>query len=69
MAKPISIKDTGGKSGGGAWKAVELIAGDLRCVTDSVTEDIVRCSDRTAEVSRGRSSRGSGEGANDRKSQ
>ncbi len=32
---PISIKDTGGKSGGGAWKAVELIAGDLLCVTES----------------------------------
>ena len=35
IGKPISIKDTGGKSGGGAWKAVELIAGDLLCVTES----------------------------------
>ena len=34
-----------------------------------VTEDIVRCSDRTAEVSRGRSSRVSGEGPNGRKGQ
>jgi FixJ family two-component response regulator len=33
IAKPISIKGTGGKSGGRAWKAVELIAGDLLCVT------------------------------------
>jgi hypothetical protein len=32
-----------------------------------VTEDIVRGSDRTAEVSRGRSSRHSDEGGNDRK--
>ena len=35
IAKPISIKDTGGKSGGRASKAVELIAGDLPCVTES----------------------------------
>ncbi len=35
IAKPVSIKDTGGKSGGCAWKAVELITGDLLCVTDS----------------------------------
>jgi hypothetical protein len=31
--KPISIKLTGGKSGGGASKAVELTSGDLRQVT------------------------------------
>jgi hypothetical protein len=35
IAKPISIKGAGGKSGGPAWKAVELIAGDLLCVTAS----------------------------------
>jgi hypothetical protein len=35
IAKPIFIKGTGGKSGGRAWKAVELIAGDLLCVTES----------------------------------
>ena len=29
IAKPISIKDPGGKSSGRAWKAVELITGDL----------------------------------------
>jgi hypothetical protein len=34
-AKPISIKLTGGKSGGCAWKAVELTSGDLRHVTES----------------------------------
>jgi hypothetical protein len=33
-AKPISIKSAGGKSGGGARKAVELTSGDLRRVTD-----------------------------------
>ena len=35
IGKPISIKGTGGKSGGRAWTAVELIAGDLLCVTYS----------------------------------
>jgi hypothetical protein len=34
IAKPISIKRTGGKSGGGASKAVELALGDLRHVTE-----------------------------------
>ena len=32
-AKPISIKLTGGKSGGCALKVVELTSGDLRPVT------------------------------------
>jgi hypothetical protein len=35
IAKPISIKLTGGKSGGCASKAVELTSGDLWHVTDS----------------------------------
>ena len=35
IAKPISIKGTGGKSDGRAWKAVELIAGGLLCVAES----------------------------------
>jgi hypothetical protein len=35
IAKSIFIKDTGGKSDGFAWKAIELIAGDLRHVADS----------------------------------
>jgi len=34
-AKPISIKLTGGKSGGCVSKAVELTSGDLRHVTES----------------------------------
>jgi hypothetical protein len=63
------MKGTGGKSGGRAWTAVELIAGDLLWVTYFVTENIERCSDHTAEVSRGRSSRVSGEGPNDKKGQ
>ena len=33
IAKPISTKRTGGKSGGCALKAVELTSGDLRHVT------------------------------------
>jgi hypothetical protein len=35
IAKPISIKLTGGKSGGCASKAVELTLGDLRHVTET----------------------------------
>jgi hypothetical protein len=34
IAKPISIKLTGGKFGGWASKAVELTLGDLRHVTE-----------------------------------
>ena len=33
--KPLSIKDTGCKSGGGVWKAVELTSGDLPFVPES----------------------------------
>ena len=33
--KPISIKDVGCKSGGGALKAVELTSGDLLLVAES----------------------------------
>jgi len=35
IAKPTSIKGTGGKSGGCAWKAIELTSGDLLHVTGS----------------------------------
>ena len=35
IAKPISIKGTGCKSGGGAPKAVELTSGDLPLVSES----------------------------------
>ena len=31
----LFIKDTGGKSDGCAWKAIELISGDLLHVSDS----------------------------------
>jgi len=34
IAKPTSIKLTGGRSGGGASKAVELTLGDLRHVAE-----------------------------------
>jgi len=35
VAKPISIKDAKRKFGGCAWKAIELISGELLQVTDS----------------------------------
>ena len=35
IAKPTTIKGTGGKSGGCAWKAIELTSGDLLHVTKS----------------------------------
>src|SRR5439155_24461666 len=35
IAKPTSIKGTGGKSGGCAWKAIELTSGDLLHGTES----------------------------------
>ena len=35
IAKPTSIKDTGGKSSGCAWKAIELTSGDLLHVSNS----------------------------------
>jgi hypothetical protein len=35
IAKPTSIEGTGGKSGGCAWKAIELTSGDLPHVTGS----------------------------------
>ena len=50
--KPISIKRTGGQSGGCALKAVELTSGDLRHVTD-VTEEEAIPPDRAVEVSKG----------------
>jgi hypothetical protein len=35
IAKPTSIKGTGGKSSACAWKAIELTSGDLPYVTES----------------------------------
>jgi len=70
IAKPTSIRDTGGKSSGCAWKAIELTSGDLLYVTDGiVTEGGEIHSDRAAEVSSGRSSRASDEGPNSRERQ
>ncbi len=62
IAKPISIKLTGGKSGGCALKAVELTSGDLRHVTEIVTEGEAIHPDRVAEVSSGQSRSGSRQG-------
>jgi hypothetical protein len=39
IAKPTSIKGTGGKSGGCAWKAIEFTSGDLLHVTESRSPD------------------------------
>jgi hypothetical protein len=63
IAKSIFTKGFGCKSGGCAAKVVRLTPGDLSRVTmtvlilSQVTEDIVRCPDRAAEVSRGHSRR------------
>jgi hypothetical protein len=64
IAKSVSIKDAGGKSGGRVSKAVELIAGDLLHVSDFVTESEVIHSDPAAEVRSGRSTHESEEGPN-----
>ena len=63
-AKPISIKGTGGKSGGCALKAVELTSGDLLRVVESRLRVKRFTLDRAAGVSRGRSSCVSSEGPN-----
>ena len=65
IAKSIAIKDRGGRSGGCAVKAVDLISGGLRRVRKSRTERVRKARDRGAEVSRGHSSRHAGEGPND----
>jgi hypothetical protein len=55
IAKPISIKLTGGKSGGCASKAVELTSGDLWACHGFVTKGEAIHLDRVAEVSKGQS--------------
>ena len=55
IAKSVSIKDAGGKSGGRVSKAVELIAGELLHGLEFVTEEGVIHPDPTAAVSSGRS--------------
>ena len=52
IAKPISIKSTGCKSGGCALKAVELTSGDLPFVLDSelrVEQSILTGRQKSAE--------------------
>ena len=63
-AKSVSIKGTGCKSGGCALKADELTSGDLLLVSEIETEGRAIGPDRMAEVSKGQSSRESGEGPN-----
>ena len=65
IAKSTAIKCRGGKSGGCALKAVDLTSGGLRRVRKARTERFRKGRDRGAEVSRGHSSRGTGEGPND----
>jgi hypothetical protein len=56
-AKSASIKDAERKFGDCAWKAEKLTSGDLSSCPEFETGRIARFSDRTAEVSRGRSMR------------
>ena len=65
IAKPTSIKGTGGKSSGCAWKAIELTS-ELFVCHEIVTEGGAIHSDRATEVGSGRISRESDEGANSR---
>ena len=63
-AKSVSIKDTGGKSVGGALRADERTLGRSAVGLGIETEGRAIGPDRAAEVSKGRSSRGSDEGPN-----
>jgi len=65
IAKSMAIKGRGGKSGGCTVKAVGLTSGGLRRVRKSRTERVRKARERGAEVSRGHSSRLTGEGPND----
>jgi hypothetical protein len=67
IAKSISIKGAGCKSGGCAWKAVELTSGGLLHVPESGLRMEQSLPDQAAEVSSGHSSCASGEGPNGRK--
>jgi hypothetical protein len=52
IAKPISIKVAGCRSGGCARKAVELTSGDLRCVGDfrlKTPQGVLTASQKSAE--------------------
>jgi len=61
IAKPISIKPTGGKSGGCALKSVELTR-EICGMSQNVTEEEAIHPDRGAEVSIGQSRSGSRRG-------
>jgi hypothetical protein len=64
IAKSISIKGTGCKSGGCVRKAVEITSGDLPFVSKSRLRGRAIGPDRAAEVSRGRNRHESAEGPN-----
>ena len=69
IAKSVSIKDAGGKSGGRVSKAVELIAGDLLHVLDLrlriATGELFRLRDYAAgDACRSRGCRSIGNGVN-----
>ena len=68
VAKPISIKDAKRKSGGCAWKAVELIERSAARLGFG-TEGGVIHPDPAAEVSSGRSTHGSEGGPSNSKSE
>jgi hypothetical protein len=61
IAKPISIKPTGGKFGGSALKAVELTR-EICGMSQNMTEEEAIHPDRVAEISRGQSRSGSRRG-------
>ena len=60
-AKSVAIKRREGRSGGCVAKAVKLTSGDLHCCPEGGTEEVERPSERSAEVSRGRSRQEAGE--------
>ena len=64
IAKSISIKGTGCKSGGCVRKAVEITSGDLPTVLESRLRTEQSVPTGMAEVSRGRTSHESDEGPN-----
>jgi len=69
IAKSVSIKDAGGKSGGRVSKAVELIAGELLDVSDSGPRVEQIHPDPATAVSSGRNTHASEEGPNRKREQ
>ena len=64
IAKSVSSKSAGGKSGGRVSKAAELIAGELLHCLEFETEGGVIHPDPAAAVSSGRSTHANEEGPN-----